>query len=147
MAKWKRDRIRGSTPELNAAAREMRRQATPAEALLWQQLRRGWMGGHRFRRQHPVGQFILDLYCADRKLAIELDGAHHAEEDQALRDEERTAVLRGYGIRVLRFRNEEVLNDLESVITRIAGALGPHHASRADATAESVTDEAPAEHT
>ncbi|HEU4559667.1 MAG TPA: endonuclease domain-containing protein [Longimicrobium sp.] len=125
-------RIRGATPELETAAREMRRAATPAETILWQQLRRGWLGGHRFRRQHPVGRFILDLYCADRKLAIELDGQHHAEEDQSLRDEERTAVLRGYGIRVLRFRNEEVLNDMESVLARIAGALGPRHASEAD---------------
>jgi very-short-patch-repair endonuclease len=120
----------------------MRREATPAETLLWQQLRRGWLGGHRFRRQHPVGRFILDLYCADRKLAVELDGGHHAEEDQALRNEERTAVLRRYGIRVLRFRKEEVLHDMESVISRIAGALGPRHASKADgdASARAVSD-------
>jgi type I restriction enzyme M protein len=103
----------------------MRRKATPAETILWQQLRRGWMGGYHFRRQHAVGRFILDLYCAERKLAIELDGAHHAEEEQALRDEARTAVLEAHGIRVLRFRNEDVLNDLAAVIQRIADALGP----------------------
>ena len=120
----KRQRIRRTTPELDAAAREMRRQATPAETILWQQLRRGWMGGYRFRRQHALGRFILDLYCAERKLAIELDGAHHAEEEQAMRDEARTAVLERYGIRVLRFRNEEVLNELDTVIARIADALG-----------------------
>ncbi|HEX8831373.1 MAG TPA: endonuclease domain-containing protein, partial [Longimicrobium sp.] len=93
-----------------------------------------------------VGRFILDFYCGSRKLAIELDGAHHAEEDQALRDEERTAVLRRYGIRVLRFRNDEVLHDMESVIARIAGALGPHHASHQDETSRGKEEMLP-EHT
>jgi len=135
MARPRRDRVRGTTPELNAAAREMRRQATPAETILWQQLRRGWMDGDRFRRQHAIGRFILDLYCAQRKLAIELDGAHHAEAEQAMRDQARTAALERYGIRVLRFRNEEVTADLESVIKRIADALGPRDGESADADA------------
>jgi very-short-patch-repair endonuclease len=98
---------------------------THAESILWMQLRAGWMDGYRFRRQHAIGRFILDLYCAERKLAIELDGAHHDEAEQRMRDEARTAALERAGIRVLRFRNAEVLNDLADVVKRIAEALGP----------------------
>ncbi len=126
-------RIRGSSPEVEAAAREMRRTPTDAESILWMQLRAGWMDGYRFRRQHAIGGFILDLYCAERKLAIELDGSHHDEAEQHVRDDERTAALQRAGIRVLRFRNEEVLNDLGDVVERIAEVLGPRDRTAAGA--------------
>jgi very-short-patch-repair endonuclease len=70
-------RIRGTTPEIEAAAIELRKKLTPSEKQLWQALRGGKLGGFKFRRQHPVGRFILDFYCPVCKLVIELDGAIH----------------------------------------------------------------------
>jgi very-short-patch-repair endonuclease len=79
--------------------------------------------GLPFRRQHPVGRFILDFYCPRKKLCVELDGGIH--DDQQERDAERTEALSHLKIRVIRFRNEEVLHDLASVVQRIEAALDP----------------------
>lgn len=79
------------------------------------------MGGLKFRAQHPVGPFILDFYCPAYKLVIELDGGVH--EKQAEYDEARTRHLNEYNYRVIRFRNEEVLEDLPSVLERILEAV------------------------
>jgi very-short-patch-repair endonuclease len=90
---------------------------TPAEHVLWQALRGGATDGLRFRKQHPVGRFVLDFYCAARKLAVEVDGGIHDEQRDL--DAERTAALALRGIRVIRFRNEEVLGNLGDVVERI----------------------------
>ena len=111
-------RIRGTTREIETVARQMRRNMTNAELMLWETLRGKGVRGLRFRRQHPVGTFVLDFYCPAKKLAIEIDGPDHllrVEQDQA-RDEH----LRLYAYRVLRFTNEEVLTDLTRVVSRIA---------------------------
>ncbi|HEX5726099.1 MAG TPA: endonuclease domain-containing protein [Longimicrobiaceae bacterium] len=118
-----RKRIRGTSRELDQAARELRREPTPAEARLWEALRRDQFLGLRFRRQHPVGRFVLDFYCARHKLCIEVDGAYH--ERQPERDAERTAVLAAAGYTVLRFTNEEVISDLDLVLRRIEANLPP----------------------
>ena len=123
--RFRHRRIRGTTQELDAAARELRRRSTHAEEVLWQRLRRGALDGYRFRRQHAVGRFILDLYCAERKLVVEVDGTYHDEEEQRLRDQYRTRALEQSGFTVIRFTNEQVLTDLASVIQRIAEVLGP----------------------
>ena len=73
----------------------------------------------RFRRQHAIGRFILDFYCPRHRLALELDGALHDEPDQREYDAARTEALEQLGIRVLRFRNEEVMQNLPSVLERI----------------------------
>jgi very-short-patch-repair endonuclease len=117
-------RIRGSWPEIQQASRHLRRALTPAESKLWQALRSRKLGGLKFRRQHPVGPFILDFCCPACKLIVELDGAAHDETEQAERDETRSAQLIAYGYRILRFRNEEVLTDLISVLDRIASTAG-----------------------
>ena len=70
-------RVRHTTPEVEQRARELRQEATPAEQILWDALRAGRLDGHKFRRQHPVGRFILDFYCAKIRLCIELDGEAH----------------------------------------------------------------------
>lgn len=114
------DRIRGTTPQVERAAQVLRNEPTPSELVLWGVLRKQQLGGLRFRRQHPVGRFILDFYCPRAKLAVELDGGVH--DDQEGRDAERTAVLESMGYRVLRFRNEEVLNGLTTVLQRIEEA-------------------------
>jgi very-short-patch-repair endonuclease len=101
---------------MQEAAKLLRRRMTPAEEKLWAALRNDEAGA-RFRRQHPIGRFVLDFYCATRKLAVEVDGAvHDGREDL---DAERTAALETRGIRVIRFRNEEVLADVDRVVARI----------------------------
>jgi len=115
-------RIRGTTPEIEAAARRLRRNMTPAEWKLWEALKGKQLDGLKFRPQHPVGPFILDFWCPARKLVVELDGGSH--EGREAEDEARTQRLQDYGYRVIRFRNEEVLTDLPSVLERIRGAAG-----------------------
>jgi very-short-patch-repair endonuclease len=94
---------------------------TPAERILWEVLRRKTLAGVKFRRQHPVGRYILDFYCPQFKLAIEVDGDSHIGNE--LHDSIRTEALGAYGLNVLRFRNEEILSDLESVLLRIFSAI------------------------
>ncbi|CAN5381735.1 hypothetical protein BH24GEM3_BH24GEM3_21670 [soil metagenome] len=113
--------IRGTRPEIEKAARELRKEPTLAERTLWEAISKRRLGGLRFRRQHPVGRFILDFYCPGQRLAIELDGEVH--DSQTERDAERTAVLQAAGIRVLRFRNEQVLHELPVVLHRIASEV------------------------
>ena len=104
-------------------ARELRTVQTDAETLLWRLLRDRRFGGHKFRRQHPVGRYILDFYCQKENLAVELDGGGHADPEQVEYDRERTRYLEGAGIRVVRFWNHEVLKETEAVLERIAGLL------------------------
>jgi very-short-patch-repair endonuclease len=111
------NRIRGTTPEIERAARQLRNHLTPAESHLWQALKNRQLNGLRFRCQHPIGRFILDFYCPSCKLAIEVDGEIHSE--QVDRDAARTEQLEAYGYRVLRFSNEEVLNNLNRVLETI----------------------------
>lgn len=96
----------------------MRKEATPAEAHLWQALR-GSALGVRFRRQHPVGRFILDFWCPAARLVVEVDGAVHDEGEQVERDAERTALLELHDDHVIRFRNDEVVKDRDAVVERI----------------------------
>ena len=109
--------IRGTTPEIQQAAQKLRQNLTPAEVRLWQALRNKQVKGLRFRCQHPVGNFILDFYCPSIKLAIEVDGEIHSR--QVEYDDARTNKLQEHGYRVLRFSNEEVMNDLPKIIEAI----------------------------
>ena len=113
-------RIRGSTPELQVATRDLRRRMTPAEQVLWQELRGQKLAGLRFRRQHPVGPFVLDFACPERLLAVELDGSVHLVQQE--RDAARTATLEAYGWNVIRFANELVFSDLTTVLSTIETA-------------------------
>lgn len=97
--------------------RDLRRSATNAERLHWQLLRARQLANAKFRRQHQFGPYILDFYCHEQKLAIEVDGAHHAT--QVERDEARTRYLEERGLRVIRFTNLEVLKETEAVLIRI----------------------------
>jgi very-short-patch-repair endonuclease len=101
------------------AARDLRRSLTPAEDNLWAALRGRRLNGLKFRRQHPLSRFILDFYCVERRLVVEVNGGVHATADQIARDEERTHWLNAQGIRVLRVKNEDVENDLDEVLRRI----------------------------
>lgn len=112
--------------EIVRRCREMRRAGTPAEAVLGGFLRNRGMRSMKFRWQHPVKGYILDFYCQEAKLAIELDGGGHAQESQMRYDQERRVALAVEGIRVLRFGNHEVMNQLEYVLAEIWQALVPH---------------------
>ncbi len=101
-------------------ARDLRRGMTPSEDMLWNALRGRRLNGLKFRRQHPLDRFIIDFYCVERRLAVEVDGGIHATAGQAARDDERTVWLNARGIRVLRVTNNEVENDLDGVLRRIA---------------------------
>ena len=99
----------------------MRVRGTPQEVLLWQHLRAGRMLGVKFKRQQPLGFYIVDFVALERGLVVELDGGHHAgSEYDAVRDAE----LRARGFTVLRFWNNEVTDNLEGVLARIVEALG-----------------------
>src|SRR5260370_24325689 len=100
-------RIRGPTPPAEAAARAMRRELTPAERILWQALRRRRLAGLRFRCQHPLGPFILDFCCPERRLVVELDGAGHQEPDQSEYDHRRGGHLQSYRYQGPPFRNQD----------------------------------------
>ncbi|HEY5713924.1 MAG TPA: endonuclease domain-containing protein, partial [Candidatus Gracilibacteria bacterium] len=99
---------------LKERARAMRKTPTPAEKKMWKTLCRNRTLGFKFWRQKPLDQFIVDFYCAELKLAIEVDGDIH--DQQEAYDEERMLILEGkYGIQFLRFTNEQVMNDIEKV--------------------------------
>jgi very-short-patch-repair endonuclease len=104
------------------AARELRRRSTPAERALWAALRGRQLNGMKFRRQHAVGRYVLDFWCPEHKLVVELDGGVHDRSDVVASDIDRMEHLAAYGYRVIRFRNDEVFNSLESVLQRISAA-------------------------
>jgi very-short-patch-repair endonuclease len=104
------------TEEKTKRARGLRRQATAVEARLWGILRNGRLDGLNFRRQHPAGVFVLDFYCPQLRLSIELDGSQHGERRQLVRDERRSAWLRGCGVTELRFWNNDVTQNLAGVL-------------------------------
>jgi len=116
---------KAALPEhLIQAARDLRKNQTDAEEVLWQLLRNRRLLGYKFRRQHPMEEgMILDFYCHASKLAIEVDGGYHDAGTQKKRDAERTTLLETKGIRVIRFRNEEVLKETERVLRDIANSL------------------------
>jgi ATP-dependent helicase HrpA/adenine-specific DNA-methyltransferase len=111
-----------SPNSVKARARDLRSQLTPEESLLWQRLRRRGIGA-KFRRQVPIGHFIVDFYCAEARLIIEIDGEPHAEAALAETDAARTAWLVEQDYRVLRFWNRDLTNDTEAVVARIRREL------------------------
>ena len=117
--------VRNTSPELVQIAKNLRREATPAERVLWESLRSRRLHGLKFRFQHPVETFILDFYCPACKLVVELDGGVHDDPDVAEHDALRSAWIEAHGYRVIRFRNEEVHQSLSSVLERIARTATP----------------------
>jgi len=108
---------------LSDYAKENRKNPTEAEDKLWQELRNRKIEGHKFRRQHPIEGYIPDFVCLDRKLIIEIDGGYHSESEQAQYDVARTKWLDEYKYTLLRFTNEEVLNQTATVLKKISDTL------------------------
>jgi very-short-patch-repair endonuclease len=110
-------------PRRLTKARELRRTQTKAEKLLWDHVRNRQLGGFKIRRQHFLNEIIIDFYCSEKRLCIEIDGPYHnvspAQESDKLRDDE----LEGHGFTVLRFQNDEVLFDMNRVLNDILKTL------------------------
>ena len=98
-------------------AREFRKVLTPAERLLWDKLRKRQLVGYKFRRQHPIGSYVVDFYCPEKKLAIEVDGDSH--EDREAYDRKRTGILEKYRCKVIRFTNQQIHYEMEFVLDQI----------------------------
>lgn len=106
--------------KLRPFVRQLRREQTRAELVLWQALRRRRVAGLKFRRQQAIGSYIADFYCSQAQLVIEVDGESHSF--TADKDENRDAYMKSLGLRVLRFSNAEVLGNLEGVVEMIREA-------------------------
>ena len=119
LARPKRNDRPNTRPYLQTFRTELRKNLTPAEASLWKVLKCSQLEGRKFRRQHSVGDYILDFYCPAERLAVELDGQAHRSERAALDDHERKLFLNYYGILVLRFENFLVFDELEYVLGNI----------------------------
>ncbi len=110
----------GAKPITFERAKELRLNPTAAERIIWETLRNKKMLGLRFKHQHPIDIFIADFYCHSLKLVIEVDGEIHNTEENKEYDDSRTAEFENYGITVLRFTNDDVLNNIEMVRDVIA---------------------------
>ena len=104
-------------------SRQLRRESTDAERILWRHLRDRQLAGAKFRRQHQFGPYILDFYCAEHHLAVEADGGQHYSDAGETRDAERTRYLAARGVRVLRFTNIEILQETDAVLDCIRRSL------------------------
>jgi len=103
----------------------LRKTQTDAEGRFWAQVRNKQIRGLKFFRQYSVGPYILDFYCPERKLAVELDGGQHNEFENREYDGMRTEFLKSHGINVLRFWNNEVLQNMEGVLSRVEENITP----------------------
>ena len=108
-------------------ARRLRREQTEAERKLWRHLRSRQLSYAKLRRPHPIGSFVVDFCCPERRLVIELDGSQHATRVEA--DQRRSLLLTTHGYSVLRFWNNEVMETMDAVLDRIALALNDPHLS------------------
>ncbi len=117
------DMFYGASPQLFLYAKALRKAMTPAELVLWEYLRLNRLNGVRFKAQHPIGHFITDFYSHTARLVIELDGSIHDPSEQQEYDANRTYILNEFGIRVIRFRNEEVLESIDEVLAKIVEYL------------------------
>ena len=116
-----------SSQNLRNKARNLRRQQTDVETKLWMRLRDRQLCGAKFRRQHPIGPYIVDFCCPDRGLIVELDGGQHAEKVSA--DQVRTDFLEADGYHVVRFWNHQVQDQMEAILEEIVRLLSDPHPS------------------
>src|SRR5688500_9627606 len=124
LARPTRNKRPNSRPYLQTFRTELRKNLTPAEAKLRSNLKRSKLAGRKFRRQHSVGDYILDFYCPAERLAVELDGQVHRGELAGLRDYERKLFLNYYGIKVIRFENYLIFDEPEFVLGSIKKFFG-----------------------
>ncbi len=117
------NRVRQGLPRNLRLKRGLRLQMTATELRLWSRLRAKQFEGLKFRRQHGVGPYIVDFYCPERRIVIEVDGDTHAEADQVVRDKERGLYLASLGLEVVRYTNGDVVDNLEGVLLDLGKRL------------------------
>jgi len=108
---------------LKTVSRQLRKRLTAAEKLLWSRIRRKQIKNHQFFRQKPIGNYVVDFYCKEARLAIEIDGGQHYEKENIKTDQIREAFLKNLGLKVIRFTNLEVLKNIEGVMIKIYNEL------------------------
>jgi very-short-patch-repair endonuclease len=113
-------------PNLVHRAKELRQSETEAEQIIWSWLRAKKLKGVKFRRQEPIGTYVVDFVSFEKKLIIEIDGGQHNFEETKTNDDARTAWLESQGFRVIRYWNNEVASNLDGVLTQIEEALAVH---------------------
>jgi very-short-patch-repair endonuclease len=118
---------KGADPRLFHFARQNRQVQTEAEAIMWSHLRNRNLKGFKFRRQHPISDFIADFFCLECSLVVEVDGDYHNEREQKQYDEGRTFELGELNIKVIRFTNQEVLENIDFVLNEISSHLKSPH--------------------
>jgi very-short-patch-repair endonuclease len=119
MENWQAEFFYGATPEIFNKARILRKNMTVPELELWNRLKGKKINGIRFRPQHPINIFIADFYCHKVKLVIEIDGEEHDKIINRNYDIERSNLMSSFGITTIRFKNDEVLNEIEKVLSII----------------------------
>lgn len=105
--------------------RQLRKNQTKTEEILWQKIRNRQLNGYKFRRQYSVNQFVLDFYCPQEKLAIEIDGDSHFVDGAQEYDQLRQNIIESFGIRFLRFTNDDVYQNIDAVLEVILSNLPP----------------------
>jgi len=113
----------GASPETFRKAERLRKNMTIEERILWQRLSRNQLIGFRFRRQHPIDIFIVDFYCHAARLVVEMDGNIHDSQEAKEWDAGRTVELEAFGLKVIRFTNDEIHEKLDEVINKIISYL------------------------
>ena len=108
----------GNTPPVNLA-KELRKGQTEAEKILWFKLRNRQLDGTKFRRQHPIGNYIVDFVCLEKNLIIEIDGGQHNKEQSKEKDKQRTLWLEKEGYQIMRFWNNDILQNVDGVLINI----------------------------
>ena len=116
--------LKGRSENL-ASKRRLRSEMTRSERLVWSRIRAQQLQGLKFRRQHGIGPYIVDFYCSERGVVVEIDGDVHAGASQAAKHEQRENYLRSLGLRVFRYMNDDVLNRLEDVLEDLWEQLTP----------------------
>lgn len=115
----------GASQETLEKAKALRKSETNAEKLLWEQLKTKKLNGYKFRRQHPISHFIADFYCHELKLIIEVDGEIHQLSENKEYDENRTAELERFELKVIRYTNYEIENNLNEVLAALFRITNP----------------------
>jgi very-short-patch-repair endonuclease len=109
----------GASTEILARADKLRKNQTGVEKVLWKRLKGNRFENLRFRRQHPIAKFIVDFYCHELLLVVELDGSIHNKEEVAERDEGREIELKKLGLTILRFTNDQVIHNMDKILNKI----------------------------
>lgn len=119
-------RVRHYDPQLKGSARRLRKNQTEAEKLLWSKIRKRQLMGLKFQRQFELGTYIVDFVCRDLKVIVELDGGQHNEQETRLYDQQRTLYLESLGFKILRFWNNDVMENIDGVLESIVSYVNSH---------------------